>query len=59
MTCCQRTDLSGLGGKGKPMNKHALSILEFDRVLERIVERTNTLMGNEYVIQFCFSIKYG
>ncbi len=33
------------------MNKHALAILEFDRVLERIVERTATLMGNEYIIQ--------
>lgn len=51
MTCCQRTDFFGLGGEGDPMNKHALAILEFDRVLERIVERTATLMGNEYIIQ--------
>ena len=51
MTCCQRTDFSGLGGEEGPVNKRALAVLEFDRVLERIAARTATLMGHEYVIQ--------
>ncbi len=51
MTCRHRTDFSGLGGEEGPVNKHALAIREFDRVLERIAERTPTSRGHEYIIQ--------